>query len=386
MTTARLLGDCIDNGAPVSATEAILLKLAPGALPFMLDGRPVVFSERNQELLELNESAAALIVRLAEPVLLDAFRQDLRKSLPGRPDEADRLINDWSDRGIISASIDWEHPYFRLGSAVHLTLGGACAEIGFGSDPFGQSLAAAFGHLRQDGHADIRVATVPAGDLAIIQIEGRPATIVPKRDAASELRACLVELLLERSNLVALHAACLVENCEAILLTGRPGSGKSTLAAALSARRWTCTSDDIVLFDPIRRAVKGIPLPLTIKEGAWRMIANSRPEIMDFPAVTRRDGQRVRYLPLSSVQGDDWMPVRAIVELHREDGAKPSLDPLSKIDCLRKLCSEAHVKSGRCTPQILGAMSTLVDRADALQLCYDEARHAASLLEQFFGL
>ena len=385
--TASLPCECTDNGAEVSETDAaVLLELGTSAASFTLENRHLFFSERTQELFELNATAAGLIDRLRKREPLDVFRLELTESFSGQSDEAERLIIDWSEKGIVGASIDWDHPYLRKGPAAHLPLNDISVEIRFGGDSFGRLLATAYGHLCQEGLADYRAAAVPAGNLAVVQVEGRPASIVPRPEAGAELRARLVELVLDCSDTVALHAACLVGRRGAILLTGGPGTGKSTLAATLSGGRLACEGDDIVLLDPVRCAVKGVPLPLTIKEGAWGLIDKDWPEFIDCPAVRRKDQKKVRYLPLQSVSTVEWMPVRAFVDLRREDGARPSIHPLSKIDCLRKLCGEAHVKSGNCTPQILAAMIAMVNRAEALQLRYDEASNAANVLERHLGL
>jgi len=381
--------DPLRNPADTSAfallTDGVHLKLDSRAVPFLLDGRPVVFSERSQELFELNESAAALIARLTQPTSLDVFHRELGNCLASQDDEAETLIADWLDKGIINASFDWDHPYFSSGSSAQLPLDHICVEIRFGSDRFGQSLAAAYSHLRSEGSADLRAAAVPFGTSAIIQVEGRHAVAVPIGEAESGLRSSLVDQVLDSPRCVALHAACMVKEREAVLLMGESGTGKSILAARLGGSRLACSGDDIAMFDPVQGAVKGVPLPLTIKQSGWDLLAGAMPDMSNSPATRRKDGQWVRYLPLPAISPVDWMPVGAIVNLRRKAGAAPSLEPISRIDCLRKLCNDAHSKSGRCSADLLGAMVALVDQAEALQLCYGQAADAAVLLERHFG-
>lgn len=158
--------------------------------------------------------------------------------------------------------------------------------------------------------------------------------------------APLVKLLLARlavarfPHRVAVHAGALASNAGALLLPAAASSGKSVLTAALMDAGWDYLSDDSALLDG-DFAVNGVPYALTIKEGAWDVVAALHPELLQLPVHDRPDRQRVRYLPPAPPRGGAGgreRQVRWIVS-PRYDGAGPParLTRLKRAEALRLL-------------------------------------------------
>jgi hypothetical protein len=369
----------------LSGVRVITLGLAEGAVPFMLDGRPVVFSESNQQLYELNESAAGLVARLMQPTAFADILRDLEQGLEQVPESAVRLIVDWFDRGIVEVVAVQSRGTVDEGSSRHLSIGNADIEIRFANDESCQLLGAPYRHLPSGGTSHIVVETAQAEGLALMRIAGEKWIIASPNEAGPTLRSLILGELLRLEGPIKLHVACLATDRGAVLLCGSPGAGKSTLSTTLAKSGFDLNGDDIALFDPTLGKVMGLAFPLTLKEGSWRLLADSWPEIAQYPVEQRKDDVQVRYLPLPSRFRPEWLSVRAIIDLDRREAATVAMSPWSKIACLRKLFGEAHSHTGKCSQDTLRAMISMVERADILRLSYGEAADAARLLERHLG-
>lgn len=94
----------------------------------------------------------------------------------------------------------------------------------------------------------------------------------------------------------ALHAGAVATPQGTLLLPAAAGSGKSVLTAAMMARGWSYLSDDTTLLAPRDFSVTGVAYALTIKEGAFGVVAPLFPELLRHEVHRRPDGQLVRYL------------------------------------------------------------------------------------------
>ena len=75
-----------------------------------------------------------------------------------------------------------------------------------------------------------------------------------------------------RDDFLQLRAAGMVRDGVGVILAGAPGSGKSTLAAALLARGWRYSSDDLILIDPATGFMHPFPKPICVKSGAFDIV------------------------------------------------------------------------------------------------------------------
>ncbi|WP_443478225.1 hypothetical protein ACLIMP_20830 [Novosphingobium aerophilum] len=379
-----------DSPAAKSAAESLKLYLAPGAVPLVVDQRPVLFLEASQQLHALDGSAAHIVAWLADGISLSALRRQLAGALS---DEAiDALLTGWSEQGVIAAEpgLSFSAPVPPYAIQRYLPRGDDLVEIRFPDDPWGQTFAAPYAHLAAGLTPSLiahdRVALCCIGTLSFISASLR-GMLVPSANTGPGLRAALVSRALEGDTFIALHAACLLAGDEAIMLTGAPGAGKSTLAVTVAA---TCpalsvASDDIVLFDPRTGMIAPLPLPVTIKRGSWERLADIAPGLAASEPVLRGDGQWLRYLPLPGPVDTRWRKVSAIVDLHRGSASGNELAPNSATACLGKLLAEGFAQSGRCSAKAMAALAAMVENASTLRLHYTEAEQGARQLETLVG-
>lgn len=139
---------------------------------------------------------------------------------------------------------------------------------------------------------------------------------------------------------LAVHAGALAGASGALLLPAAASSGKSVLTAALMARGWDYLSDDSALLDEDFAAI-GVPYSLTIKEGAWDVVAALFPALSQQPVHDRPDRQRVRYLAPGARDGGERTaprPVRWIVSPRFDAAGPPArLLRLGRAEALRLL-------------------------------------------------
>lgn len=414
---ARTSGnDAPGDGSHTGMAGSPVLRLADGVVPLVIADRPVLFVEATQRLNALNGSAGMLVALLAGGIPLADLRRELGAQCGLSPAQVDALVVEWSTQRVMAADLGpglapdlglagSEHAGFPQGMSVptrSLRAGERDIPIRFPPGSLGRELAAAYSHLaRIEGSpatGGVCVQVMGDGPDDLVGVFDDQAGILTARQAAAPaLRAAIVDLVLAQPGCVALHAACLVpaqdDNLEkagqgAILLIGAPGAGKSTLAAmvAASGGRMRLAGDDIVLFDPRRGVVMGVPLPLTVKSGSWDRLAPLLPGLAALPPVLRADGQWLRYAPLPSCAVPEWHRVAAIVDLRREDGERSDRSSAeamqqSPIDCLGRLLEEGFVRDGRCTPTQIRGMARMVDNADTCTLHYAEAQQALSWIE-----
>ncbi|MDF2639412.1 MAG: hypothetical protein K0R64_2396 [Novosphingobium lindaniclasticum] len=405
---ARMSGSDVPvDGPDCGVARSPVLRLAGGVVPLVIADRPVLFVEATQRLNALNGSAGMLVALLADGIGLAELRRELAAQCGLAPAEVDALVVEWSAQRVMAADPGPDTGltgYLEQPSAPLLSMraGERNIPIRFPPGSLGRELAAAYRHLEEiEGPGTIGGVCVQAmgeGPDDLVGVFDDQAGILSARHAAAPaLRAAIVDLVLAQPDCVALHAACLVPAREgspeefgsrAILLIGAPGAGKSTLAAmvAASGGGLRLAGDDIVLFDPRRGLVMGVPLPLTIKSGSWDRLAPALPGLAALPPVLRADGQWLRYAPLPSCAAPAWRKVAAIVDLRRTDGNR--LDglpaqamPQSPIDCLGRLLEEGFVHGGHCTPTQIRGLALMVDNAETCTLHYAEAEQALSWIE-----
>jgi len=374
------------RGRTPAALSSVRLALNPEVHPFLLGESPALFLEQQQQLIELNGTAGAMIARLVEGTTLEdleSFAMEGKGALSDR-EAFEAMLLEWSSTGIASITFDPADPWHEAGTGQLLDAGVWTYRLQFAAGAFGQALAAPYAHLPCcSGTVDPRlqrlVSVIPFGNLAIVIVDGQ-SRFVPISQAASQMRFAMVSAILAHSEVIALHAACAVRNGKAILLCGAPGTGKSTMVRALAQHGFTVSGDDIVLFDPVDGTVRGVPLPLTLKSGNWGLLGDvgSEPE-------QRADGVGVRYAPLPSYGATRALPVRAIIALDRRDGVAPGLRDWPVLDGVRWLFSEGYAESGRSSFGTVRAIVDLASTADLLRLEYAEADEAAALMEGRLG-
>jgi hypothetical protein len=211
---------------------------------------------------------------------------------------------------------------------------------------------------------------------------GRPgrkvAWFAPDR-SAPELKVAFGKMALARlAGAVMLHAATLSRDGDAMLIVGPPGAGKSTLAIVLGSAGFALEGDDAVELFPDGQ-VRALSFPLTVKHGAWPIVAALRPEVLSAPTYLRADGKRLRYLPLAAPAGDRRR-VRWIVDLCREASGEARMEAVDQDGALATLLKAAWSEDARLSSAGFWGIAGCLDGAECYRLHYSDASSAAALL------
>lgn len=221
----------------------------------------------------------------APPRMQAAARPDRRPS----DDEADHTGTPATD-GLGTAFST--HDYDLLGVTMRVC---------YGSPGLEQRIHPVLAHLRAGGRRDpCHTFTVAeAGGRHLLGCDGRllrsvggPAALAPP------LKWQMLRHAVERQDvIVQIHAGAVELHGCLVLLPGHSGNGKTMLTARLVAAGGRYFSDEVVLFERGRMAVRPMPISLCVKEKGLPLLGPLFAGLAELPVHDREDGLAVRYLP-----------------------------------------------------------------------------------------
>ena len=361
------------------------LRRADGALFRVVGGQTVLFSEARQSVLELNDTAAFIWCHLQDGVAAESLAGKLVENGLGEDEAADFVqtaLAEWQRLGLVhngSGNLAGD-----AGSPVALRrlidLGGLAVEIRCGPERCADLLAPSLqGFPTGSGPAEIRLDIVAHDVRFRLLRNGRLLRSCSAEEVAPLLREALTTELLDHGvYAVALHAAALVHEGRILLVCGEPGAGKTTLALALVQAGFGFAGDDTALLDAAGR-VAGVPFAPTVKKGGWRIAARYRPDLASAPTFRRRDGIRLRYLPVIR-HTPGALPVGWIVVLRRQAEGAASLEPIEPVEALRELIAGAFTPDERLSRTGFDALARLLEGAQSYRLVCSSANDAAARL------
>lgn len=136
-----------------------------------------------------------------------------------------------------------------------------------------------------------------------------------------------------------IHAAVVGTGGRAMLLPGRSGAGKTTLAAGLVGAGMGYLSDEVAAVDPTTLTVEPFPKPLTVKDGAWGVMAPLAAPAGDVPQRYRDGSWHVdpRDIRAGSIAGR--CPPALIVFPRYQPGGSTELSPVGRAEALAQLAT-----------------------------------------------
>jgi Coenzyme PQQ synthesis protein D (PqqD) len=356
----------------------ILLRPAAHASFALIDDRPVLFSEKSQQIYELNQVSAFVWCKLLDQNKPETIAAELRELGLGREEARNVLgqaLQQWLDLELLE--MEWRLPF---ASALQTRLAQRSISIKASNEGLIKSLEPLFCDLNSGrDQADITIEVAEVGDEVLFRNCRKSITRCPVTGLAPAIKADLTErIILQDERDFALHAASLVFGNKGLLLCGQPGTGKSTLALHLVGDEYRYCGDDVVMISP-SGLVQGLPFAPTIKPGTWEAISKTRDDLSHAAAHDRADGIRVRYLPVADVHKESFQ-VGWIIFLKRVDGISAELTPLGQIEALQRMINGSFAANGKLSLAGFAALKKIIGGAGLFELTYAEATDAGRKL------
>ncbi|MEM1382661.1 MAG: PqqD family peptide modification chaperone [Pseudomonadota bacterium] len=327
-----------------------------------------------------------------------AAAQALAAAIPGRREIAQRdvalCLTLWREAGLFGpVPVDGPVPMVPLPSSDagialdrQIAVGGETVRVRVADPALGAALSDMLTDFPDVDGVCGRAFEILGSDAGgwLLTENGEPAASGASRSA---MRGALMVSLLhaaadESGWLAILHAACLTDGEQTVLLAAPSGSGKSTLAAQMIADGWCLVAEDLVPLRPDLSAV-ALPFALSIKQGSWPIVSAEFPRIRW--AQTHRFEQRIlRYVSLPPEQRSNH-PVRpnAILFPHFAANAAARTEALAPADVLSRLLGEeAWVDFAR--PEARGFLRW-VERTPAYSLHYASGSEALGQIRSLLG-
>ncbi|WP_197427517.1 PqqD family peptide modification chaperone [Bradyrhizobium retamae] len=356
----------------------ILLRPAADASFALIDDRPVLFSEKNQRIYELNQISAFAWCKLLDQNKLETIADELSELGLDREQARNvisQALQQWLDLELVE--MEWRLPF---ASALQTRLAQRAISIRASNEALIKSLEPLFCDLDSVGDlADITIEVVEVGDEVLFRNCRKSINRCPITSLAPAIKADLTErIILQDQPDFALHAASLVFGDKGLLLCGQPGAGKSTLALQLVGDEYRYCGDDVVMISPNGLA-QGLLFAPTIKPGTWETISKTRDDLESATAHDRTDGIRVRYLPVADVHKGSFQ-IEWIIFLNRVDGTSAKLTPLGQIESMQRVINGSFAANGKLSLAGFAALKKIIGGAGLFELTYAEAADAGRKL------
>lgn len=375
------------QSATPSSTDSGRFRPSSTVRRFRLGERTLVFSERAQQLVELNATADAIWTELLiqkTPQMAKAAMAKLGLEPSAAADFVDGQLGRWLTLGYWEP---WDTPAGEGGAPTLLPLliGDVAVDIACPAGWAADRIAHVFGQFRR---------AAPGGGLrmTIVGWDGgfhifKDTDYVGNACAdglVPRLKALLTEMLIQAPcDGFHAHGALVARGGRHVFLAGQPGAGKTTLAMALCGGGYDYLADDIVQVGAAG-LFQGVAFAPAVKEGAWPLLRAWFPDIDTWPIETRMDGCKVRYPPTSAKGAAPAAPDLFLI-LSRETGSIARSEVLDPVEALSALLSEGYsVRSGISAEQL----TALADRFQTLacrRLFYSDLDGAIQEIERLLS-
>jgi coenzyme PQQ synthesis protein D (PqqD) len=360
------------------ARRAVLRAAAHTSFALM-DGRPILFSEKNQKIYELNQISALIWCKLLDQTSLESIYRELVEFGIERQNARSSVrqaLQQWLDLELVE--MEWKP---KSGPALQTNLAQRKVRIGAANEELMkrlESLFCVFG--RGTDQTDIAIEILQLDGQMLFRNNRGGITRCQINGLAPAIKADLTERIILRDQPdFALHAASLTLKEKGLILCGQPGIGKSTLALHLIDGGFRYCGDDIVLISPDGLA-QGLPFAPTVKPGAWEAISRIRNDLEHAVVHDRADGMRVRYLPLTDVVHEGSFAAAWIIFLNRIGGAGADLTQLNQIETMGRVIGGSFAANGRLSQKAFAALKKILAEAKSFELTYGDALQAARKL------
>ena len=185
---------------------------------------------------------------------------------------------------------------------------------------------------------------------------------------------------------VAFHAAMVANDEHGILLCAPRECGKSTLAAYLAANGFALVSDEPSLLCLDTICISPVEMPISLKEGAWNILATEWPQLTDARIHTRSDGQKIKLLHPSQ-GGIARTPKRLTHIIFPRYSASSSarVEALSPIQQLALLNEGGMLLGRRLNKDIFERFLSLMCATPAFAIYYSSLQQAEQMVQRILS-
>jgi uncharacterized protein YjiS (DUF1127 family) len=356
----------------------ILLRPAANTSFALIDDRPVLFSERNQQIYELNQISAFIWCKLLDQTEFETIGDELSDLGLDRQEARivlSQALRQWLDLELLEMECR-----LSFASTLQTRLAQRTISIRASNERVIKSLEPLFCDLnRGSDQADIAIEVAELGGEVLFRNCRKGITRCSITALAPAIKADLTErIILQDQPDFALHAASVMLGDKGLLLCGQPGTGKSTLALHLVDDEFRYCGDDVVIISPDGLA-QGLLFATTVKPGTWEALSRTRDDLSRVDAHDRADGICVRYLPVADVHQGRFQ-VEWIIFLKRVDGASAALTPLGQIESMERVINGSFAANGKLSLAGFAALKKIIGGAESFELTYAEAVDAGRKL------
>ena len=354
----------------------------------VLGDRNLLFSEAHQAVYELNGLAAYVWSSLDAGMTAAAIVRELIAA-GFDPDQAESgvavtLEKSQALRAASTApsSSSLCRPHERL-TRLAILIAGVTSQLHL-SKALIEDVEAVFGSsTTKSSDTDLLLCARVDGQTVNLFSSGQPDWSCERSQFIPLLKAQIIESVLACARYeIALHAAALVRDDEAVLLVGSPGAGKTTLAIALAKAGYGVLADDVVLLGKAG-LVTGVSLPFTAKASSWPLLSQYWPGITDYPSHCRPDGQTLCYIPHDAIADPHPRRIRSVLILNRQDHTRACAEELDLACALSALIAEGATRDQRLGSSGFTALVEGLREARCCRLTYSDLMEAVEAVSGF---
>ena len=204
--------------------------------------------------------------------------------------------------------------------------------------------------------------------------------------AMVDARNALVQTFLsDRDDLVSLHAAVVVRDGKALLLSGQPWAGKTTFSFRLLEQGWKHFSDDVAPIDLKTGSVLAFPKPPAIRTRPWsdfRHLWDPPPKWL--PEPTEYFVVPVTNLPLAE---ETTATPSALVHLFYREGITARVSPITPAAAIMHCASGTRSATAqqRLSPGQFARLVQVCKQVKSVELEYADVEEGLALVQRYLA-
>jgi hypothetical protein len=151
----------------------------------------------------------------------------------------------------------------------------------------------------------------------------------------------------------------------------------------LLSRGYEFIADDVVLFDDGCLGLRGVPLPLSLKEGSWSPLMDAYPELEAAAIHVRPDRKLVRFLvPPTLASANESHAVTSIIFPQFAPNSALERRPIDQSLAFNRLVSEATTRALRLSGGMFNDLVRFVRPTTCWELEFSDLRRAVDAIDQ----